>query len=44
MEDDIKELCERADYYGMEALTEQEQYIIMHKDKYEGEVDKDGRE
>ena len=31
MEDYIKELCERADYYGMESLTDEEQYILAHR-------------
>lgn len=31
MEDYIKELCKRADYYGMESLTEEEQYILTHR-------------
>ena len=30
--DYINELCERADYYGMESLTEYEQYLLNHKD------------
>ena len=30
--DYYKELCERADYYGMESLTEEEQnYLINYK-------------
>lgn len=32
----IRELCKRADYYGMESLTEQEQYTLAHKDDMEG--------
>ena len=31
MEDYIKELCEHADYYGMESLTEEEQYTLTHR-------------
>ena len=30
MEDEYRELCERADYYGMESLTEEEQYFLIH--------------
>ena len=37
-EDYIKDLCERADYYGVESLTEEEQYILNHKDELESEV------
>ena len=31
MDDYLKELCELADYYGMESLTEEEQYILAHR-------------
>lgn len=31
MEDYITELCERADYYGMESLTEEELYILSYR-------------
>lgn len=30
-EDYINDLCERADYYGMESLTEEEQYILQSR-------------
>lgn len=36
-EDYIKDLCERANYYGMESLTEEEQYILNYKDELESE-------
>lgn len=37
MNDYIKELYERADYYGMESLTEEEQYVLAHigEEQYE---------
>lgn len=38
MEDYIKELCERADYYGMESLTDEEQYILAHRREEQYEV------
>lgn len=28
-EDYINDLCEQADYYGMESLTEEEQYLLL---------------
>lgn len=31
-EDYINDLCEQADYFGMESLTENEQYILNHKE------------
>ena len=32
--DYYKELCERADYYGMDSLTEEEQfYLINYKNE-----------
>ena len=30
-EDYINDLCERADYYGMESLTEEEQYLLLSR-------------
>ena len=35
----IRELCERADYYGMKSLAEQEQYALAHKYDMEGILD-----
>ena len=29
-EDYINDLCEQADYYSMESLTEEEQYLLLH--------------
>lgn len=29
-EDDYANLCERANAYGMESLTEEEQYVVEH--------------
>lgn len=26
-----EDLCRRADYYGMESLTEEEQYLLLHR-------------
>lgn len=37
-EDYINELCERADYYGMEALTEEEQYLVNHKNDFKNDT------
>lgn len=31
--DYYKDICERADYYGMESLTEEEQIILNNFDK-----------
>lgn len=36
-EDYINDLCERADYYGMESLTEEEQFLLAHKDDSESD-------
>lgn len=33
-EEDYEDLCERADYYGMESLTEDEQYVVDNFRKY----------
>lgn len=30
-EDYINDLCEQADYYGMESLTEEEQYLLLSR-------------
>lgn len=30
-EDYINDLCERADYYGMESLTEEEQHLLLSR-------------
>ena len=38
MEDYIKELCERAGYYGMESLTDEEQHILAHRREEQYEV------
>ena len=35
--DYYKELCERADYYGMEALTGEEQNYLINYKKESGE-------
>lgn len=38
-EDYINELCELADYYGMDSLTEEQQYILKHKnDLIKGDI------
>lgn len=33
-EEDFEMLCERADFYGMDALTEDEQYVVDNWSKY----------
>lgn len=33
-EDDYANLCEQADAYGMESLTEEEQYFVEHWHEY----------
>lgn len=30
-EDYINDLCEQADYYGMESLTEEEQHLLLSR-------------
>ena len=30
-EEYYEDLCERADYYGMESLTEEEQYLLLSR-------------
>ena len=35
--DYYKELCERADYYGMDSLTEEEQIYLINYNKESGE-------
>ena len=37
-EDYYNELCERADYYGMESLTEEEQIYLINYKKESGVI------
>ena len=33
--EDYEELCERADFFGMSSLTEDEQYVVDHFREFE---------
>lgn len=35
----IEDICEIADYYGMEALTEEQQHLMLHKEDNEYIID-----